>query len=1125
MAPDDVKAVLAALRNFADAVRAKLTQLTAGEPEDQLRAPFENFIQETGAAIARRMVCTGEVRLRIGKPDYAVHSNGLLVGHVELKAPGVGADPNRFAGHNREQWKRFQALPNLIYCDGNEWGLYRSGEKVGRVVRLSGDVATDGRNAVDPRDGQSVLALLTDFLSWQPIIPKNAKDLADLLAPLCRMLRDDVTDALKDPQSPLVQLAKDWRQLLFSDASDQQFADGYAQTVTFALLLARSEGADPLTLASAEAALAAEHGLLSRALQVFTDPNAQPEISASLSMLIRIIREVPPAALTGPKNPWLYFYEDFLAAYDPKLRKDAGAYYTPVEVVRAQVSLVDDLLTTRLGKVLGFADGDVVTLDPAVGTGTYLLGVIDHALGKVEAQQGAGAVSGKATTLAGNIYGFEIMAGPYAVCELRVSRDLQDKGAKLPAGGTHVYLTDTLESPNTPPPALPFYLKPIAEQHTKALEVKVKVPVIVCLGNPPYDRHEAVDPRSASLSSFGGWVRFGDPITPSPLRRKGKKAALDALPSRNPRALLRKRELQSILYSAFIKPTIDAGHGVDIKNVYNLYVYFWRWALWKVFEHTTSTGPGVVCFISASSYMDGDAFCGMREHMRRLCDEIWILDLGGEGRGTRKSENVFAIQTPVAIAVAVRYGKADKDTPAKAHHACIAGTRDEKLRALDAIAEFSSLQWQDCPDDWHAPFRPAGVGAFFEWPLLTDLLPWQPTGLMAGRTWVIGPSEKCLRDRWCELLRNSPEKRCSAFVENATGRKATDKALSLRVPRHRLKEIRDLPQSTGCPEIMRFGFRSFDRQYLIADGRMIDRPCPDLWECLSPNQAYLTSLLNHPLGTGPALTASANMPDKHAFRGSYGGKNVFPFYRDSSAAEANMLPGLLDLLGAAYKRKVTPEDFLAYIYGALAQPAFTACYAKELETRELRVPLTRDAALFAQVRDVGAKLLWLHTYGERFVPKGHHRGRVPQGAARCVKAVPDDAANYPERYEHNDATRTLLVGGGQFAPVAREVYEFEVSGLKVVQSWLKYRMKKGGGKKSSPLDDIRPDRWTSDFTTELLELLWVLEATLAEYPAQAELLPAVVKGPCFRANELPDVPDAARGPLPASAPTLFDKPK
>jgi hypothetical protein len=219
-----------------------------------------------------------------------------------------------------------------------------------------------------------------------------------------------------------------------------------------------------------------------------------------------------------------------------------------------------------------------------------------------------------------------------------------------------------------------------------------------------------------------------------------------------------------------------------------------------------------------------------------------------------------------------------------------------------------------------------------------------------------------------------------------------------------------------------------------------------------------------------------------------------PLYRDAGCEEANIRSGLLDLLAKAYGREVTPEDFLAYVYGVLAHPAFTARYAAELGTRELRVPITKDAALFAEVRDPGAKLLWLHTYGERYVPAGRPCGQVPKGSARCTKPVPGDKDRYPETFEYSHPTKTLRVGAGAFAPVTLEVYNFEVSGLKVVQSWLGYRMRDPKGKKSSPLDEIRLEKWTGDFTTELLELLWILEATIAEYPRQAKLLTAVARG-------------------------------
>ena len=1069
--------VLSALRRFADAVAAKAALPASGAPEERLRAPFEALMAEAGAALGHDVACAGEARLpdRLGRPDFAIHRNGLLAGYAELKAPGKGADSRRFRGRDREQFKRFSAVPNMLYGDGSEWALYRGGARVGDIARLSGD-------AVSAADARAFADLLRDFLLWEPALPLDRRGrlelpaFAAILAPLCGMLRDDAADAVGDGASALALLARDWRQLLFPEATDEQFADSYAQTVAFALLLGRDEGADPLTLESAQAALAARHGLLSRALQVLTDSRVRGELAAPLDLLLRAIAAVPPAALTGRRGPWLYFYEDFLAAYDPKLRKDAGVYYTPVEVVRAQVRLVDALLSGPLDRPMGFADPGVVTLDPAAGTGTYLLGVIEHALGRVEAEQGAGAVAGQATELAQRLYGFEFLTGPYAAGELRVSRALADRGASLPTDGTRVYLTDTLESPHAEPPQLPLFLRPIAEQRTRALEVKSAVPVLVCLGNPPYDRHEAA--RADNGDRTGSWVRYGDG---------------------NGEAILRD----------FLDPVLAADKGEQAKNLYNLYVYFWRWALWKVFENETADGPGVVSFITASSYLDGPAFLGMREHMRRVCDEVWILDLGGEGRGARGSDNVFAIRTPVAIAVAMRTG-ARRDAPARVRYARIEGRREEKLRALDAIDGFGAVEWAECPEEWGAPFRPAGRGAYFGWPLLADLMPWGHSGVQLKRTWPIAPDENTLERRWRALAMSPAENRASAFKETRDRKIASEYRPLFYVEKNG-EPIAALSRDAPAPRAARCAWRSFDRRWMFLDTRLGDYLRPALWSAHGDRQIYLTSLFSHPLGSGPALTACAHVPDQHHFSGR-GGRDTIPLYRTADALEANILPGLLDLLSREYGRAVTPEDFAAYVYGALAHPGFTARFAGELEARELRVPLTRDAGLFENIREIGARLLWLHTYGERFVPEGERPGHVPPGAARCVEAVPGGADGYPESFSYGAESRTLRVGAGAFAPVAPEVFEFSVSGFKVVRSWLGYRMKRGKGRKSSPLDDIRPERWTSAFTTELLELLWALEATAALGPEQARLLAAASAGPCFGAGDLPPVPAWAREP-------------
>ena len=311
---------------------------------------------------------------------------------------------------------------------------------------------------------------------------------------------------------------------------------------------------------------------------------------------------------------------------------------------------------------------------------------------------------------------------------------------------------------------------------------------------------------------------------------------------------------------------------------------------------------------------------------------------------------------------------------------------------------------------------------------------------------MIAPEQETLRERWRVLLQADREERGKLFKDSPTGRKVKDSATQLPPSDAKLPPIFGLTQGGPPPDVVRFAFRSFDRQYVFNDARLLDRPGPPLWQAHGDRQVYVSSLLTtSPLGGGPALTACAAIPDLHHFRGSFGAKDTTPFYRTADASRANILPGLLEILDGAYQRAVTPEDFLAYVYGVLAQPAFTTCFYAQLETGELRVPLTKDAALFEQIRTIGARLLWLHTYGERFVPDGEQQGRVPSGAARCIKAVPVDADGYPESFTYNDTTRTLHVGSGEFAPVTPDIYEFEVSGLKVVQSWLSYRMKSGAG--------------------------------------------------------------------------------
>ncbi|MCX5888423.1 MAG: N-6 DNA methylase [Deltaproteobacteria bacterium] len=502
------------LNTYAQEVTAKFALPIDFNPEDQLKTPTDTLFRGIGAALDLEVKVVTEVQTdQLGRPDMGIAVKGLLAGHVELKAPGKGGDPDKLKGDDKRQWERFKNLPNLIYTDGNEWALYRSGQRVGKIVRLSGDVTTEGQAAIRPTDAEGILALMQDFLRWSPIVPASPTALAKMLAPLCRLLRADVLTALQNSESNLSHLAADWRKYLFPDADDFQFADAYAQTLTYALLLARLSGPGAgLSIPQAVAAIRTGHRLLADALKILGDPMAREEIETPVSVLERVIGAVDPAALTrkAKGDPWLYFYEDFLAAYDPKMRKDRGVYYTPVEVVQAQVRLVAQLLEERFDADFSFVNEKVITLDPGAGTGTYILAALQHGLQRVEQEKGPGMRANFATQAAQNLHAFELLVGPYAVAHLRLTQQILAEGGEMPADGVHVYLTDTLDSPYQPPPQYDMLYKELGEEYKRAQRVKADVPVLVVIGNPPYDRQQIEADEAGLVRRKGGWVRFSE---------------------------------------------------------------------------------------------------------------------------------------------------------------------------------------------------------------------------------------------------------------------------------------------------------------------------------------------------------------------------------------------------------------------------------------------------------------------------------------------------------------------------------------------------------------------------------------------------------------------------------------
>ena len=308
----------AAVSRYGSLAKAKLGDIAAsGEPEDQLRAPFEALLAdltELSGFDPQLVHAVGESRIAAlqTRPDYAITLRDALVGYVEIKAPGKGADPRKFRGHDKEQWEKLQSLPNLIYTDGNQFSLWRNGELDGAIVSLVGDVETSGSALSAQPD---LLALFANFLRWDPIPPRTVAELANVAARLCRLLRDEVIEQLERESPALTALAADWRKLLFPEADNSEFADGYAQAVTFGLLMARARGIPLGTgLGQAAESLGETNSLIGAALRILTyDANHQKVLKTSLGTLVRVLDAVNWTSISKDKpDAWLYFYEDFL---------------------------------------------------------------------------------------------------------------------------------------------------------------------------------------------------------------------------------------------------------------------------------------------------------------------------------------------------------------------------------------------------------------------------------------------------------------------------------------------------------------------------------------------------------------------------------------------------------------------------------------------------------------------------------------------------------------------------------------------------------------------------------------------------------------------------------------------
>ncbi len=1080
-----------------------------GQPEDALRSPLVALIKEFGRKLGLKIVPVGETRLEElqVRPDYAVEVNGAVCGYIEIKKPGLGADAPTLTGkHNVRQWQRLSDLPNLIYTDGVQWARYSHGVRDGDVHVLDGTLSSGTGELC--LTGPGFEQMMSTFLQWAPSPIRSVGALVRAVAPLCRLLRDEVVDELArerdrmkrgspEAEQPFIGLASDWRRLLFPDASDEQFADGYAQTVTFGLLLARSRDVNFAQSSIHEVGddLGASSALMGRALQLLTD-YVEESFRVTLGTMLRVISAVEwNKVRAGKRDTYLYLYEEFLEAYDNDLRKSSGSYYTPLDVAQQMVRLTDDVVRTRLGREHGIGSSGVNVIDPAAGTGTFLLRILETVFDRLSGPDGPGpgAAREAVADLAVRLFGFELQMGPHAVSELRVNDVLTQMGVKLPAGGgVALHVTNTLDDPEQDIIPASSATIPISESARRAREIKASLPVTVVIGNPPYKE------RAISL---GGWIAQGD----------GKTNLMDDF------RLVGNGRVEYVLH--------------------NLAWYFWRWGTWKVFdEHPGSQQHGVVAFITTAAYLRGPGFAGMRRYLRRVCDEGWIIDLTPEGMQPDVATRIFpGVQQTLAIGIFLRraaQSPRDKDA-ATIRYRAVRGRRADKFAALADLG-LDDDGWQPVrtqPET--APFTPAHAVGWDEYPVLSDLLPVTMPGVKANRGWVYAPRPQTLRQRWREFVTED-----DPTVRETLLKATRDRTLQTTPQRLDETGTWDKPlaeEHDECPEPIMVGYRSFDRQYLIPDSRVIDFPRPPLWRAAGfHGQVFAVELHSSPLRTGPGLTFTALLPDMHAFKGSEGGRALPAFHPDGRpTATSAVRAAIAAKLGRS--EPVSGADLLAYIAAITSHSGYTARFVEQLETPGVRVPVTASADLWDEAIQIGRTVLWAHTYGDRFSDElaGRRPGHVEVvGAERVINldGIPATEDGMPTTITHSsdpknrrseeDGTDTLYVGDARFRPVSEPVWRYAIGNRNVVKAWFDSRRATPSGRKSSPLDEINATTWARTDTEELIRLLGVLHRLVQLEPAQADLLDRVVNGDLVSVN---DLTEAGAFPLRPAERTLADR--
>jgi hypothetical protein len=984
-----------------------------------------------------------------GNPDFRVwNGTDRIIGYIEAKK---STEERLDVIEGTDQLQRYRStFPNLILTNFLEFRLYRNGERVETVLAGRPVVLNQLRMAPPLEKQEELFALLDRFLDFSLPRAYTAETLAGELAKRTRFMRDIVVQQLREEESrpgPLTGFYEAFEKYLIGDLAPVDFADLYAQTITYGLFAARTRAQNGFNRRSAFDSIPHTIGVL-RDLFRFISLGDLPE---SLAWCVDDIAEVlavadAPGILDryyheGKGNdPIVHFYETFLSQYDPAERERRGVYYTPDPVAGYIVRSLHALLKSVFDKPDGLASDGVTLLDPAAGTMTFVARAAQESVAEFESKYGAGARDEFIRRhILKNFYAFELMMAPYAVGHLKMGFFLEELGHRL-ADDERIcfYLTNTLDTEELETSRLPGFFS-LAEESRLAGKVKKETAILVILGNPPYSGHS---------SNTGAWIRG--------LIEDYKQVDGKPLGEKNP------------------------------KWLQDDYVKFLRFAQWKIQQ----AGRGVVGMITNHGYLDNPTFRGMRQSLMQTFDAIYLLDLHGNSLKKETcpdgslDQNVFDIRQGVAIAFFVKQG-GKKKSDAVVYHAQLWGMREAKYAWLDGHG-LEDTEWTELkpssPSYLFVPRDNALEAVYQGFPSVPDIFPVNSVGIVTARDKLtIGWSAEEVWQRVKLLSRMDPEMAREAY---GLGKDARDWKVEFAQ--------KDLLDSGPTREkVVPVLYRPFDIRHTYYTGRsrgFICMPRPELMSQMvaGENLALITPKQHKDeFGAFPTQAIGA-----HKSVAAYDINYYFPIYLypgtpsgdlfahvESAERQPNLDSKLLAALAEAYGRQPAPEEIFHYIYAVLYAPAYREKYAEFLRMDFPCIPFTSDGALFLQMAALGERLTGLHLLkSDELNPpacrfEGDGDGRIGKGKKDGLRYDPAEQRVYINAAQH-------------FAPVPEAVWTYRIGGYQVCEKWLKDRRER-----RLELDDIRTYCRIVTALQKTIDIQTEIDALYPEVEKETLLLP------------------------------------